>query len=659
MRAAVITGLGAVSALGVGVDETYRALERGESGIREGLPFDTSEMGSSFGALVPGELSNAADRALAFGVTAGREALAHAGIGAEFPRDRVALVVGTSLGSGRGGLTKVARGIAAALVIEGAVVVVSTACSSSTHAVGLARDLLRAGVADVVLAGGTDELVAELVAGFASLGVVSVAPCAPFSEPFGTTIGEGAGFAVVESLEHFEVRRPGVSPIAHVGGYAISADAHHATSPDPTGAGVRRAIVGALADAALEPAAIDYVNVHGTGTAANDPAEYRAVEATLGAAGKLPWISASKSFLGHAQGAAGILELIVTLEAMRRGKLPPTMNFRGARPRCPSDPIAGSTPREAPAKTALKLSSAFGGANAALVVETAPRPRVDRARARVAVAGASVFGPQGMSLAALADARRWPVGLAPAIAIEKVVRGVDPRGVDRAMRLCSRGSRRFASAGMLGREVKRERVGLFVAQTRVAREAAREFDRSIAERGVARLSASAFSRMVLNASAGAVTRMLGLKGPMTAITTDASSGVVVAALAAAYLERREDVDAIVVVGLHEGEQPEALDGAAAIVLARAGLVAGLVEVDAWRVAGPRENVGSIAGEDSIEGSAVDEDEGGLVGVAACASAYDIVSGGRSRRVRVVAGGGLASAALTLSRGADAPAEVRT
>ena len=211
-----------------------------------------------------------------------------------------------------------------------------------------ASSVIAMGGADAVLAGGADVLSSSVFAGFHALGVLSAQKCAPFSLPFGTTLGEGAGFLVLESGE--AARKRGAEVLARLSGFGLSGDGYHETSPDPEGGGVTRALRAALADSDLLPEDIGYINAHGTGTEANDPSEWRGIQRCLGAVTDVP-VSSTKGALGHTQGAAGVLESIVTILTMRRELVAPTLNFVGARRFAPADPVGGSSPRRAVYKT--------------------------------------------------------------------------------------------------------------------------------------------------------------------------------------------------------------------------------------------------------------------------------------------------------------------
>jgi 3-oxoacyl-[acyl-carrier-protein] synthase II len=613
----VVSGLGAVSALGVGAGALWEAIELGRDGIRPIKRFSTEGFSVTLGAMVPGfDAASRGDRALCveFATAAAREALEQARAGRSFegafPAHRIALVMGTSLGDHPEGLHALTEEVGDAIGARGPRLTISTACSSSTNAIGLGQDLIEAGIADLVLAGGADTLTPDIFAGFSALGLLSAEKCAPFSAPPGTTLGEGAGFLALERASSAE--RRGAPALGALLGYGLSADAYHATAPDPSGAGVARAIRGALEHAGLDPAAIDYVNAHGTGTQANDPAEWRALQIVFGdRARRLP-VSSTKSFLGHAQGAAGILETIATLLGMSRGALPPTLHFKGPRPRCPEDPVGQDRPRPAEVRRAVCTNSAFGGANAAVVLGAASRGgsapaggaevvslRVARPMRGVLVLGAGAVGPHGLELddlaRALASGERL-AGRVPPFRIEDVVPTADPRGLDPSSRyLTAAAARALADAGVTVRGPMRERAGLFAGLRSASPHSVNEYKASVAARGLRHLSAPAFTRLVLNASAGACSKILSLKGPTTTLTTGLGSGLVAVVYAARSLAERRDADLLIAAGLDELDEPpppdaEACEGAACLVLAAEGAGIGpagpVIRVEGTGLAGP-------------------------------------------------------------------------
>jgi len=573
-NAPAITGLGTVSALGVGCEELFASVERGTDGISPLCRLELGPLGGAVAGQVPEDprLRPAQDRCTSYALTAAHEAWRHARVAeAGLEPTRIGLVLGTSTGDGRGRAYRSTEAVARALGVQGPCLTVSTACSSSTTALGLARDLLRMGAVDLVLAGGSDELLPELLAGFSALGVLSSSPCAPFSTPVGMNMGEGAGFAVLEPAA--AAHRRGVPPLAYLLGYALSADAYHPTSPHPAGRGVAHGLAAALDDAGLSPEAVGYVNMHGTGTAAGDPAEWLAVQRVLGPA--FAPVSSSKSFLGHAQGAAGILEAALTVWGLGAQAVPPTLHFVGPRPGCPRDPVAGQGPRPHSFDVALSISSAFAGANSVVALggaATGPPdrealPLAARSHGSIAVIGAGVVSAAGSGLRALqgleaaAPASRPISGRVGEISLAKL-RGVDPRGLDPSERfVLAAAAEALKEGGVQLRGGLRDRAGLILGATHPSPASAAAFHESIRRRGLAQPSAAAFHHMVLNAPAGACTVALDLRGPTTTVTTGRGSGLVALVLAAQMLASRTDADLLVAGGYDELPSPVAPAGA--------------------------------------------------------------------------------------------------
>jgi nodulation protein E len=250
--------------------------------------------------------------------------------------------------------------------ISGPTFTVSTACSSANHAIGQALWLLRSGVAECALAGGNESpFVFGLVKAWEAMRVVSPDICRPFSKDRkGMSLGEGAGILVLENWDHAIAR--GARIYGELAGFGLSADAHHITQPLADGAAAAMRM--ALADASLDGEQISYVNAHGTGTAANDPTETKAIRQVFGSAAERLAVSSTKSMHGHALGAAGALEAIATTLALHNGLLPPTANFAEPDPECDLDYIP-NTPRTQTAEAALSNSFAFGGLNAVLAIK--------------------------------------------------------------------------------------------------------------------------------------------------------------------------------------------------------------------------------------------------------------------------------------------------
>ncbi|HSQ60236.1 MAG TPA: beta-ketoacyl-[acyl-carrier-protein] synthase family protein [Acidobacteriota bacterium] len=684
-RDAVITGLGAVCAVAPDSESLWDAVASGRNGIGPIRRFPVESFRARNGAIVESCADPSAAEALGsdglcrrFAVEAATEAIRDAGLDRlRVARDRIGFVFGTGLGGSRQAIDVLAGGVADDLDLRGPRIVVSTACSSSTCALGLARDLLAMGAADYVVAGGADVLSAEVFAGFHALGVLSPAKCAPFSHPFGTTLGEGAGFVVLEREE--VAARRGASRRAVFSGYGLSGDAFHETSPDPTGAGVERALRGALRDARLAEDSIGYVNAHGSGTEANDPAECRGIRRGLGAHARRIPISSTKGTIGHAQGAAGVLEAIVTILAMEHGVAPSTQNFAGPRPHAPEDPVGGPCPRAWPYEHALCLNAAFGGANAAVVLSRSPRASSVANPRPLAIFGVGLVGPWGCGIEAFEPWREHDPPASrrvPPFDLRPFLPRADPRGLDPMSRfLLTAAALALGDAGVEPHGEVRDRTGLFVGATTPSPESVSAFHRSIRDRGLSGLSASAFARIVLNAPGGFCSKLLSLRGPHATITTGNGSGLAAVVLAAEYMSARDDVDWIVAGGVHEAPNESiegmgdrsgaALEGASCLVIGDGRAPAGdgrapAIRIAGWGVAGPGRSADAVeraraaarggengarvtpaaeglfaASDDGRNGRNDRDDEGAVRSAAACARAVLALRRGSAERALVV------------------------
>lgn len=394
---AVITGMGVRVPMAASVEELKAGVLAGSKAMIEVDRFDASRFkgrnASVFPVacpdLAPAVLRPWAERTAGYALAALAEAKASSGLDwKHYSPERIAVVLGTS-NSGIERLEEIAKApsiaevdprklaatsiahatnvVAARIAAKGPRVTFSSACASSTAAVGHAMDLIRDDGADLVVVVGADDVSHGIMAGFNSLGALSSTCAAPFSEPIGITLGEGAGVFIVENATLAAER--GAKAIAEVTGYALSGDAYHATSPDREGRGIEAAVRMALADARLDPHDIDFVSAHGTGTEANDAAESQAMERLFGRS--VP-VSSSKSFLGHTLGASGIIEMIATLALAREGMIPPTLNFSGLRPGCADLDYVPNEPRRHSVRRFACNNYAFGGNNASTIIDLEP-----------------------------------------------------------------------------------------------------------------------------------------------------------------------------------------------------------------------------------------------------------------------------------------------
>jgi 3-oxoacyl-[acyl-carrier-protein] synthase II len=375
----LITGRGAICALGADVSAFWEGLVAGRAAIAPVTGFAADDLRPNHVAEVRAPAIGDPDRAGAFAVYAARQALDDAGL--EPGRDtRLGVALGTTLGGmalfeawtggAMAGLERVpyyapAVRVARTFGCRGPVATSQLACASSTHAIALAAEWVRTGQADVVLAGGADLLCRFVLAGFNCLRAT-----AEEARPFdvarrGLVLGEGAAIVVVESDEH--AHRRGARTQARITGVGAAADATHMTAPDREGRGAARAMSAALAAAGRVPAAIDFVSAHGTGTVYNDAMEAVAIGAVFGP--RAVPVNSIKGAIGHTLGAAGALEVVMCVDVLHAGLIPPTAGHARPDPACaPLDVVSGSARRGA-MRAVLSTSSGFAGANAALVLE--------------------------------------------------------------------------------------------------------------------------------------------------------------------------------------------------------------------------------------------------------------------------------------------------
>ena len=406
-QSVVITGLGAISGAGYTVEDFWNSVCAGDSAISELRGDDAVEIAGvkitrasqvpdyDPGAHFSDDELSLLDRYSQYAVLAARQAIEDAGLQADSDElHRAAAIIGSGCGGKhtdeetyaqlykqqrkRAHPLTIPKGMPSAaasmvsfhLGIRGPVFTISSACSSSAHAIAQAAMMIQTGMVDIAIAGGTDApFTYGLLKAWEAVRVVSNDTCRPFSKDrSGMVLGEGAGVIVLESESH--ARQRGADMYARLLGYGMSADAGHVTRPDVSG--ISRVISAALQNAGVNPEQVDYVNAHGTATQANDVAETRALYEVFGKDVKRMPVSSTKAVHGHALGATSALELIATTLAMRQGAVPPTANFNEVDEQCDIDCVPGEA-REQNIDIALSSSFAFGGLNAVLALQSCPR----------------------------------------------------------------------------------------------------------------------------------------------------------------------------------------------------------------------------------------------------------------------------------------------
>ena len=402
-----ITGAGVVSPLGNTLPEFWEHLIQGQSGAGPITRFDASAYETRFACEVKGFTTDGfidrkdakrMDRFVQFAVTASHEAIRRAELNMEaIDRSRAGVIIGSGIGGMetfeeqhsvllQKGPRRVSPFFIPMMIVDMAAGQVSiqlgfkgpnfstvSACASGAHAIGEALRLIRAGDADVILAGGSESTITPMaMAGFGSSRALSTRNDDPTraSRPFdldrdGFVIGEGAAVLVLEREDH--ARRRGAEPLCELAGYGASGDAYHMTAPCVDGEGAARAMERALDDAGLSPEEVQHINAHGTSTPAGDPAEVAAIKRVFGEHARRLMVSSTKSMTGHLLGAAGGLEAAVTAMTLARGIVPPTINLERPDPTCDLDFVPNQA-RTHSVKAALSNSFGFGGHNVTLAV---------------------------------------------------------------------------------------------------------------------------------------------------------------------------------------------------------------------------------------------------------------------------------------------------
>ncbi len=405
MRRVVVTGIGVFASNGKNAESFFEALAQGRSAIRRIQQFDPAQLSVQIAAEIPGydpldyfpaKRLDLLDRFSQFALLAAKEAMDSSGIQLrDEERPRFGVVTGTGMGGAQTfesgyfklfaehvtrlhpfTIPKIMHNAATSQICmefgaQGPALTTATACSSSGHAIGEAFHLIKFGMADVMLTGGTEApLTFGMIRSWESVRVLATGngdpsrACRPFSlDREGLVMGEGAAMLLLEELEHAKQR--GARIYGELAGFGLSSDASHITQPSIDGPA--RAVRMALAEAQVNPEEVDYINAHGTGTRLNDVTETQVIKEVFGDHARKVAISSTKSMHGHVMGATGAVEMAATIQAIVRGVIPPTASYTQPDPECDLDYVPNQA-REKPVRIAVSNSFAFGGLNAVLLV---------------------------------------------------------------------------------------------------------------------------------------------------------------------------------------------------------------------------------------------------------------------------------------------------
>ena len=600
-----------ISALATDAPGTFARLVRGEVGFAPVTLFDASGLSSDrvgevrgfeVGDVVPAGEAASWSRSDALALAAVREAIGHAELP---PREPVSVIVGATTGGMLEGermlvgmrpgedATPVVRRLLGMQVSASAqrvarvlgrvdqTATLCSACSSGATAVALGAMWLRSGRSERVVAGGTDALCLLTLGGFSSLGAIDPRGCRPFDvERAGLTLGEGAAFLVLEP--EGTARARGARVLAWLSGWALGSEAHHITQPDPTGQTAAALLREAIGRAGLQPAELDYVNAHGTGTRANDAMEASALASALGPELARVFVSSSKGQLGHTLGAAGALEAVVTVLALDQAVIPPTAGLREPDPDIAPLCHVTTSGRPAPLRAAASSSFGFGGAGAVLVFEhgqASPRSCPEAALRRVLITDAAGFGLPEL---------RGEVGEPHRVKLEQAATApFQPVPADPLARLEPERSRRFdplsslvsATTEHLVEAAGSIRSGVGFALGVALNPAAQsvEYARRLMDRGSRGVRPAEFPRLLLSAAASSASIYSGLTGPVLSVSDGDTSGHAAVTVALDLLESAQVgsliagaaavVDPLLLSALDvDGRAASARDGTACLLL---------------------------------------------------------------------------------------------
>jgi len=575
-----IVGMGAYSPLGRDCNEMKSALLAGKDSISPVEYFSTdrfignlaSTFDEDYSADISGKESGWMDKATIFAVNAYQEALLQSGLDlSEIDPERIAVCMGSShcgLARTEDVVKKVLEDdvdsldkklIAATMVsnctsvikrmsgAKGPVMTISSACASSNSAIGVAAEMIRNGEADVAIAGGADSVTLSVMAGFNSLRAISVSKTAPFSNPIGLNIGEGAGVVILVGQK---LKKQSSKSIAEVLGYALSGDAYHATSPDKDGAGAMQAMSTALSNSGIKASDIDYLNAHGTGTEANDSAESKAM---LNLFGSNTPVSSTKSFMGHTLGASGVLELISTLLLANDGMVPQGLRNTELREGCERLDYIKDEPRKGVFNAIMINNFGFGGNNSSLVVRPS-NGRLNKSLNKqklsdVVLTGIGVVSSAGVGFGAFEDALNKNISLSNN---ENVSTATCPklRFVDdlRPFARCAPATKFSLNAlkesisNTLALYDHNPRAGLISGMFFGAQKSTEKYMESVFTADPAFANAHYFPMTTTNATGGACSQAFGISGYTTTVSGSAASLVY-----SANLTRNNNQDRMVAV----------------------------------------------------------------------------------------------------------------
>ena len=547
----VITGLGLVCAIGDNTDECFEAALGGRSGIADAASFDTTDCYSHKGAevkLTDEELAGGGyDRTTALGIKAAGEAIRDSGLDMDSEdASKIGVLLGSCIAgaacvdkyynakaAGEKGDVNDIKAISASVIAGnvadyynagGITANIVNACAAGTLSIALAIDLIRGGKGEIFLAGGCDSFSSLAYAGFHALRALAPTDCSPFNHSEGITLGEGAGVLVVESYEH-AVKR-GAKIYCDVLGSGVSSDAYHITAPRPDGEGQMSVITRAVKNSGLKFTDIDYVNAHGTGTAKNDESEFLSLK-TVFNDNKDLYVSSTKSMTGHCLGAAGAIEAVLTVKALKEGKLPPTTGYseedlKVLEEKSGDIKFIANKPVEKDINYAMSNSFAFGGNNASIVFAKDPNvlnlvcPKQSLYVTGIGIVKGEFDEVKGDYIAKLDTEIFKNYGVKSAFL----------RKLDRLSQLqLLSGLKALEDAGITVTEENEGIIGICIGTNDGPMTEIANFQKGIIRDGIEKGSAFAFPNTVYNAAGGYLSIATGIKGYNVTIANGYQSGI--------------------------------------------------------------------------------------------------------------------------------------
>uniref|UniRef100_A0A0M0KLB9 3-oxoacyl-ACP synthase n=1 Tax=Halalkalibacterium halodurans TaxID=86665 RepID=A0A0M0KLB9_ALKHA len=541
-----VTGIGILTSIGHNKEEVFQNMLDNQTGIGPIQSFDVQEFISQIGAEISSfqpsdhftpEEQKGLDRCAQYAVVSIKEALEEARVD-----QTVEKTIGLAFGTCNGGLNSLEEQralqeldlektrnypfyqqgdvVAKYFGLTGPVITLNTACAASGNAIGYACDMIRHGFADVMIAGGSDSMSTSVYAGFNALKALNDQPCSPYNEQYGLSLGEGSAFLVLEPLEKALARDAKVYTI--VEGYGLSSDAYHETAPQPEGQGIRKAVEMAIEQGNISKDEIDYINTHGTGTKANDPAELRGLRAYFGKQFDNIYVSSSKAYFGHNLGAAAAIEYATTLLALEQGLLPATLHFSQAREGCNHPKLVTNEMKSYKPKYFLCNNSAFGGHNSSILSKNVYHPAFSPAtittssaeeKKRIGVYGYGTIhrlaDHDGTLLSNLHQDS--PTTFQLDFSLKEYNRSLYERRMN-PLTQYSIAACDLALKNTSLSNIDNEQIGLVYGTSRGSLKSAEKYLGSILERGAGNASSVYFPDMVLNSTAGKLAKKFGIKG---------------------------------------------------------------------------------------------------------------------------------------------------